>query len=525
MRPMTQEVPETMAKRRVARLLALVCLLLLPLTTTPVHAAGTITLHDDDWTGTDPYRSKDWTGLQALIADTFFVLDPENPDNLLPGICEKLEYSEDGLTLRLTFSEGMQFANGEPVRPEDFVASIEYGLGYSDWSAGYNNIMEMEVEGNEVVCHLSEYRADLEYFLTQPYMALISAAQIEALTPEELLWQAMPYGPFYVTGYEPGVYVTLEPNPYYATNNPLVKNQGPVNVQSITIRTEVLGDDLIKTTLSEGMLDMYPYVNSAQRELLRRVSGVSLETVNTPNIHYLELNSDSRLLADARVREAVLLALDREAIAKALGDTASPAYTIIAEGMQGYDPAEAEWFVTNRTGDLERARELLAEAGYAEGDDGILHQLGESLTLTLLTRATADGVAVAQAMEEQLAEVGIVLQVEPLGWGGVYDRVQADAYDIALEALQWGEPTLVLNVCLFDPDALEDADAYYGLVEQAATAMDREARAALVSEAQRMLYADCIIAPLYTDGGVFALRNTLRRLVITDIGQVFFNDL
>lgn len=513
-----------MAKRRVACALALTCLLSIWLTM-PAAAAKTITLHDDDWDGIDPYRSERWTGLQALIADPLFVLDPEDPDTLLPNICEAVSFSEDGLTMRLTFSEGMQYASGEPVKPEDFVASIEYGLGYSGWSAGYNNIVEMEVEGNDVICHLSEYRADLPYFLTQPYIALISASQIGSLTPDELRWQAMPYGPFYVTGYEPGVYITLEPNPYYVTNNPLVKNKGPVAVESITIRTEALGDDLIRSTMSEGLLDMYPYVSVAQQEDLRRVSGVSLKEIHTPNIHYLELNRDSRQLADARVREAVLLALDREAIAEACGDTALPAYTMIPQGMQGHDPSEAEWFETNRANDLERARELLAEAGYAEGDDGTLYQLGETLTLTLLTRATADGIAVAQAIEEQLRAIGIVLQVEPLEWGGVYDRVEADAYDLALEALQWGEPILVLNVCLFDTDALEDADAYYALVEQAATTPDAARRVALLSEAQRLLYADCVVAPLYTDGSLHAVRSTLRGLVITDIGQVFFNDL
>lgn len=88
----------------------------------------TITIYDSEWLGTNLYRCTGWNNAQDLIADTFFLMDPEDRNNVLPRICEGYEISEDGLTMKLIMSEGMKFYDGTDVTPEDVIASISTAL-------------------------------------------------------------------------------------------------------------------------------------------------------------------------------------------------------------------------------------------------------------------------------------------------------------------------------------------------------------------------------------------------------------
>jgi ABC-type transport system substrate-binding protein len=161
----------------------------------------------EHWQGTDMFHCEGWNDFQAVIADTVLTQDPKT-GKLLPGIASAYSYSKDGLTLRLTFPEGMKFPNGDQLEPEDFIASIEYGRD-GEYADGYANIKSMDVDGRDVVCHLSEYRSDLDYFLANAFVGVISKKQLDKMSKDELLWGAVPYGPFYVEESVQGSHVVL----------------------------------------------------------------------------------------------------------------------------------------------------------------------------------------------------------------------------------------------------------------------------------------------------------------------------
>ena len=73
----------------------------------------TITIYDSEWLGTNLYRCTGWNNAQDLIADTFFLMDPEDRNNVLPRICEGYEISEDGLTMKLIMSDDTQKQDGK----------------------------------------------------------------------------------------------------------------------------------------------------------------------------------------------------------------------------------------------------------------------------------------------------------------------------------------------------------------------------------------------------------------------------
>lgn len=134
-----------------------------------------LTIQDDDWEGMDLFQVSSWNDMQSLVADSILGTDPETKE-ATPNIASESVWSDDGLTWTLTFPEGMYYSTGEEVEPEDFIASVEYGKEVSEYADGYANIESMEVDGRNVIVHLSEYQADMSRDNLSAYMD-------ETLTP------------------------------------------------------------------------------------------------------------------------------------------------------------------------------------------------------------------------------------------------------------------------------------------------------------------------------------------------------
>ncbi|CAK7029140.1 ABC transporter substrate-binding protein [Tissierella sp.] len=495
----------------------------------------TLTLHDSEWMGTDLFRCSSWYTSQNLISDTFLIQDPKDPSKLLPNICSDYKVSEDGMSFRLTFPEGMKFADGTPLGPEDFIASIEYGLEDrdgdgepdSDWGYGYSNIKSMEVDGRDVICYLSEYRSDLEYFLTQPFMGIISKKQLESMSRDELLWGALPYGQFYVDEFIPGSHVILKPNPYYMTSNPLVENKGASRLESITVKMADVEAFTLNTGIKEGDIDILTGINMEQYAELSGADDIMILDVTFPNIEYFELNQDSKHLSDIRVRKAIMKALDRDAMEVMCQGSFKPEYAMITSVMQNYSQRAEEYFKKNLSNDVEGAKALLAEAGYTINSDGFLYKDGEKLSFNFLTRSSGTSVTVAQEMQLQLKEIGIDMSIETIDWNYIYEKINADDYDAGIEVLQWGEPILILNYCYYDLNSKskEGFQAYKDLVNQCVNEPDSDKRTQLISDIQMSIFEDCAMVPLYSDVEYCAYRNDIEGLLVTENGSIYYNDI
>jgi len=506
-------------------------------TETTEESAGrkTLVIYDSEWMGTDPFRCASWYSTQNLISDSLFIQDPNDPTKLLPNICSDYKVSEDGKTIRLTFPEGLRFADGTPLGPEDFIASIQYGLEDSDgdgmpdtdWGYGYSNIVSMEVDGQDVICHLSEYRSDLEYFLTQPFIGIISKKQLETMTRDELLWGALPYGLFYVDEYVPGSHALLKPNPYYKTLNPLVENKGPSKLESIIVKMADVESFTLTTGLKEGDFDILTSINMEMYEELSGDDNIVIADVTFPNIEYFELNQQSKHLSDIRVRKAIMKALDRDAMEVMCKGAFKPEYAMITPAMQNYSKEAEDYFRKNLANDIEGAKALLAEAGYEMHSDGYLYKDGERLTFNFLARSSGTSVIVAQEMQLQLKKIGIDMTIDTIDWNYIYERINADDYDAGIETLGWGEPILILNYCYYDLNSKteEGFREYKELVQKCANEPDPEKRTKLVGEIQMKIFEDCAMVPLYSDVEYCAYRKDIEGLVVTSNGSIYYNDV
>jgi len=496
----------------------------------------TFTLYSSEWEGTDFFHISGWYNSQALIQDCFFTQDPDDPSVMLPMIATDFQYSEDGLTLRVTIPEGMKFADGSDVGPEDFKASIEYGLRDddgdgepdSDWGYAYTNIIDIQVDGRDAVCTLSEYRADTDYFFVQPFIGLIPSEQVETMTRDELLWGALPYGPYYVDEYVPGSHVTLKPNPYYITFCPLVENKGAMLMDYVTVKFADTENFTLTQMLKNGDIDMIYGIDMEMYRDMEADESISIVNATYPNIEFIELNKDSRGLDEYEVRKAIALTLDRDEMDFLCDGLIQPEYALATPTMLAFNQRHYDEFRANFCNDVEQAKQLLADAGWADTNgDGYVDKDGENLTFTFMARSSGSSVTVAQEMQLELAEIGIDMQIETLDWNYRYDNMVSDNYDAGIQSLSWGEPFLVLNYAHYDPDNLigDELAAFQALLDDAVTEVDPDLRAEKVGLAEDKIMEDLSLIPVYSDVEYTAYRNDLAGFLYTNLGNYYFNDI
>lgn len=486
------------------------------------------TMVDDEWYGTDPFQQDAWSTGQALIADPLFTLNPDGGD-LLDGICTDLTTSEDGLTMTMTVPEGKKFATGEELEPEDVVASIEWGKEVSPYADGYDNIESMEVDGRNVIMHLTEFRSDLMYYLGEGFMGVIDKDQLDSMDKDELMWGAVPYGMYSVDSYEPGSGATLVANEGYKTDNPLVKNKGAAAIKNVEVKfnNENTEEFTVLEELKAGDVDFVSAITMDGKAQLEGEEGICITEKTYPNIEYFEMNTDEgSVFEDIAVRQAVALSLDREALCDLTDGAAAPAYSMIYDSVKNFSQDAKDEFEKNYANDPERAKQILADAGYTDSDnDGYVDKDGKKLEFTYYTRSSGTSVTVAQGMQEQLKKVGIQMNIESIDWNYIYENINNDEYDAGIEVLEWAEPILVLNCCYYDQDAPGNTDEYYDAVADASSTVDSDERTEKIGAIQKEMYKNWNIIPFYSDVTYITYGDYVKGIEVHTGGTLYYNDL
>lgn len=229
-------------------------------------------------------------------------------------------------------------------------------------------------------------------------------------------------------------------------------------------------------------------------------AGLRLQSAPGITFAYLGLNLESPTLADPRVREAIALALDRDAITARL-------YAGLAEPAESILPPEhwAGASLPARRRDLARARVLLAAAG---------HGAGHPLRLDYKTSADPFRLRLATVIQHQLGEAGIEATIRSYDWGTFYADVKAGRFE--LYSLSWvGVHTpdifrYAFHSASLPPDGANRgryrSDEFDRLVERAERAPEPALQAELFRAVQERLHADVAFVPLWREHNVAVVR-------------------
>ena len=223
-------------------------------------------------------------------------------------------------------------------------------------------------------------------------------------------------GPFKMVAYSRDEFLQLERSPYYP--------HPPDEAQSILFK--IVPDPTVRALeLAEGVCDLSG--NNIQNDVLPWLAAHrSLEISKTPGstYRYLAFNFRNPLLRDLRVRRAIAYAIDRNAIVSSvlLGNGR------IATGMLSPESWAYEGNVTTYPYDPEKARQLLDQAGYPVGKDGM-----RGLRFEL--KASAETARMGEIFQAMLKRVGIEVTIRTLEFATYYADIQAGNFD--LTSLQW----------------------------------------------------------------------------------------
>lgn len=422
---------------------------------------------------------------------------------------ESYEVNEDSTEWTFHLREDARWSDGTPVTAADFLNTINRALdpasgsGYANYlfpienaEAIYNGEAEPDSLGVEapddhtLVFHLAE---PCVYFLDLLRLPVYTPSCEEYADSAESGWDRDPgtslaNGPFRLEEYVPDQYFILEKNEYYW-------NADKVNLDRITYRffddTQAManayeaGEVDVATSLSSTVMEMY----EGQEDLF---------VTDLIATRYIYMNLNVEPLDDVRVREAVNLAINREDLCTIVGSDTEPAYNLVAKYMKdrntgGYFVDEAEQpFEEN----VERARELLAEAGYPDGE-GFPELTYKYPTLEM------DSVT-AQVVQEQLKNnLGITIRLEAQELQANYSSRHAGDFDLC--RMNWtadfADPYTYLSMLMsnstYNCSGICDPQ-YDELVAQSGSESDPAARADLMHRAEQLAVGEQFyIIPLY----------------------------
>ena len=352
-----------------------------------------------DATTMDPHNTGDVPSgiLQMHIYET--LLDWTEEGTIGPGLASDWTWSDDGLTLTMTLREDVEFHDGTRLTPDvvkynfDRILDPNNNLRARPQYASIESV-DADNDSNQVIFHLSAPDGALMAGLAAPIASIISQQALEELG-EDISLQAVGTGPYRFVRWDTNERVVVEAFEDYHGGRPYL--------DEITFRP--VPDQQARVAMLESG-DAQVAVPVPLQDLARLEANPDFEVQSVAgmdNLH-MPLNLLKEPLEDVRVRQALNYAIDKEALVRSvyLGYAKPLNDSPLAPATFGYSPV-GEYY----TYDVERARELLAEAGYADGFD---------MTVWIPDGRYIQDRRVGEAVAGFLAEIGINVELQTFEW-------------------------------------------------------------------------------------------------------------
>lgn len=433
----------------------------------------------------DPHDSVTQNKHQSTrqIYETLVVYDDDG--NLIPWLAESWEYADD-CTINFKLREGVKFHNGDELKASDVIFTLNRLV--KD-----NTVAAMQV--NKVDFSKTVATGDYTFTLVtfEPYA--IQVAMLEnplcgiiserAYTESNGDFFKAPVGtgPYKVVQYNSGDSLILEGfDDYWIKGQPYVKN--------VTLR--YISDASSRVIEAEsGNADIVYEITATNVDRVRADENINLVSAMGANTSYLYMNQAKTPFENELVREAVWYAVDiDQAVEVAYGSFGARATGVISPGIDGRHPDMSAYFPTR---DVEKAKELLAEAGYPDGFE-------TSISCNSSDQQRKDFCEVVQA---QLAEVGITLKIDVMDstqWASSLAAGEGYMTIYGLTA-STGEAGRVLFRWLPDtsewPISSWDNQEYYDLINKALATTDTQERNELYYRCQEMLMENHVVLPVW----------------------------
>lgn len=436
--------------------------------------------------------------------------------------------SEDKLTYSFELKEGVKFHNGATLTSNDVKYSLERMVekvamgsilstivGYDEFSAGEAEEMTgiKVIDDTHFEITLSEVYTPLLAALSTPYTAIYPAEACEAAGDNWGMTELYGTGPFKMVSYQTGVGVELVKNEEYHGGE--VKLDG---IKYTFIDEPITGINAYKA----GDIDVV-YMESTLYPTFAEDAAIKEEMYSFSPVGGYYLGINSNVITEKEVRQALNYAMDRNALCQGpLFGTAVPNSNFLQAGLIGANP-EAEQFEYNP----EKAKELLAEAGYTEADsEGYVYEF----ELAVNTKYAA-GINIATALQAQMKEAGIKVNVNQVDSAAWSDMKASGSLEVGLSSwyVDYNDPDSMLYPV---SDGRVDAnsifwhnDEFKSLMEQGVQLEDVAERQEIYARADEILtHEEFAVAMLYNETMFYLKKPYVEGFEVTFTYRTMFKD-
>ena len=467
----------------------------------------------------DPINEADTESSKVCrqIFDTILDFAPESTD-VIPSLATEIPKPENG-GLQYTFNlrDGVKFHDGTEFNAEAVVFNFERwrfsdnsyhkGGGSQTTNFSYYPAMFGGFDDDSVIEKVEavdEYTVRFTLkepqgpFLKNMAMSTFAIASPKAIKENvENFWQEpVGTGPFKFVSWNKGSEVNLEKNgDWWGTDLPASEGGGGPYVDQVVFRS--IPDNTSRTAaLTGGQLSAADGLPPDDVPTVQQAEGLTIDYRPPLTIGYLAMNNQKEPFGNPKVRQAINMAIDMPKIVEAFfGETGDVATTYMPPIVPFFDDN-----IEHYPFDPEKAKQMLQEAG--------VENLEPTLWYMPIPRPyIPDGKGIAEAMQQDLKEVGINAKLVTYEWGTYLQKTGSGEHDMCL--LGWtgdnGDPDNFLNVLLASKSATEENAlnvAYYKnpevdkILDQAQTTIDENERQRLYYQAQEMLVKDAPWVPI-----------------------------
>ncbi|MCD8083034.1 MAG: ABC transporter substrate-binding protein [Clostridiales bacterium] len=437
------------------------------------------------------------------VHETLYKWD-ETSENVIPWLVESSEEAEDGLSWTFKLKEGIKFHDGTNFNAEavkynfDRLVAPETGSSKASALSGVESVEA--VDEYTVKINLSGRNLIFEQTLTNYSTAIMSPTACETYGLDGYTNHPSGTGPLKMESWEPGVQMTLVKNEDYWGEEPTTEK----------LIVKAVSEDSSRVMMAKtGDADISWGISPALVSSLEGDENVVVNTATGYRTIYIAMNQSYGPLADSRVRAAICYAINKGEIVNnilcGVGGTYPSGYesSAVANSAKDLDPYEQ---------DLEKARELLTEAGYP---DGFNIKLNTPEGRYAMDRQTAE------AVQYMLAQIGINAEIEVLEWG-TYQSVMSEKKETQLFLLGKGSSTGDVEFDFLMHVLSTGGQNYYcinntevdDILNNLSSAATQEERGEMLYEAQKIVNDEYDFATLYYENQIVATRADVSGLVI-----------
>lgn len=416
---------------------------------------------------------------------------------LKPALAESWETSKDGLTYTFKLKQGVTFQDGAPFDAAAAKLGLERIKGVNQGPAGLmTDIASIEaVDASTLKITLTKPNV---YFLGNlPKLALVSPKAVEEHKTDADPWaqdffatNGMGTGPYKFESWNKGSQIVLVKNTDYW------RPWQPNTADRVILRVDADVSTALQL-LAQGQIDMLGAVGPDDSIAAQDLPGVKLIKQPQFQVSVLTLNTNNEVLKNVKVRQAIQYAFDYQSFVdffQGLGEIPTGPLPSNAEGVDASLPPQKQ--------DLEKAKQLLAEAGYPDG--GIkLRYLGlkglsyEEFAGTLL--------------QDNLAKIGIEVEQILVPWPQMPPMMadKATAPDISFlnQSMFNNDPTYILRSSYYSQNTPDKGGynwSYYvnpdvdKMLDEIPTIQDEQKRTDMLYKVQQQIVADAPAVYLVT---------------------------